>query len=46
MVLFLFKPIKENKIKEIVKPYPKKILLKTLNISIVIVIIIMKKILI
>ena len=31
MVLFLFKPIKENKIKEIVKPYPKKILLKNMH---------------
>jgi len=46
MFLFLFKPIKENKIKEIVKPYPRKISLKTPNINIMIVITIIKKILI
>lgn len=44
--LFLFIPIKENRIKEIVKPYPRKISLKTLNINIMIVITIIKKILI
>ena len=46
MFLFPFRLIEENKIKEIVKPYPRKILLKTLNINIMIVIRIIKKILI
>ena len=46
IVLFLFTPTKENRIKEIVKPYPRKILLNTLYINMIIVSIIIKKILI
>ena len=45
-VLLLFTPTKENRIKEIVNPYPRKILLNTLYINMIIVSIIIKKILI
>ena len=42
-LLFRLMPTKENKNKDIVKPYPRKILLKTLYTSIIIVKTIIKK---